>query len=299
MAIAENLDFLNVNTLRNFPLKEGVSKQDSTGVFVIPDDFLVDLLVSASADPSLRVFVSKVINMPDVVEVELAEYGTSTKLGSFTIPVATHTRYKTYTMTASSSYVNATGKLVVAELGSLAGSAYGTFTFAPATTEVEARTVVPGIATISRFVFKNADGTSFAVTGDVTIVAQTNTRFRQLSSTTVAIDAGDNLGLNSPCADTRPCIKTINSVAPDVHGNFTITTSDCAKLTELAAGTLKGLNLSDTCCKPCLSCNEIGDLTQRLMQLESDLLTLRNHYNDISLLTTQFANLTNASCECG
>ena len=299
MALFENLDFLNANTLRNFPLKEGVDKTDTSGAFVIPDDFLVDLLMSVSSDPAVRLSVSKITNRPDEIEIELVTYGTSTPVGVFSISVPDHVRYKTYYLVPSSSSVNATGKLVVAEVDSMLSKPYGTFTFASASSEVEARTIVPGLSTISRFVFKNADGTSFSVSGDVTIIAQTNTKFRSINSTTVAIDAGDNLGLNAPCADDRPSLKTINSIAPDSNGNFWITTSDCAKFTPLATGLLKGLNLSDSCCKPCLSCNEIGDLTARLMQLESDLLTLRNHYNEISLLTAQFGNLSSASCECG
>lgn len=298
MPTIENLDFLNANTLRNFPIKEGASRIDSSGAFEIPDSFMVDLVLSASSDPSLRVYVSKVVNMPDEVEVELSAYGTGTAIGVFNISTQSHTRYTTYYMSAASGYTAATGKLTVAEVAAMVTLPYGVFTFAQDATELEMRTIVPGLATVSRFVFKNADGTSVSVTGDVTILAQTNTKFRQINSTTVAIDAGDGLGLNSPCADDRPCLKTINNVAPDSNGNFTLTTSDCAKFSALSAGTLKGLNLADSCCKPCLSCNEIGDLTQRLMQLESDLLALRGHYNEVSLLTQQFSQLSSASCEC-
>lgn len=298
MPTIENLDFLNANTLRNFPIKEGASRVDVTGVFELPDNFLVDLVVSASSDPSVRLFVSKVINMPDEIEVELSVYGTGTSVGVFNIATQGHARYTTYYMSSSSVFPAATGKLVVAEVASMMTLPYGVFIFGQDATELEMRTVVPGLATISRFVFKNADGSSVSVTGDVTILAQTNTKFRQVDSTTVAIDAGDGLGLNAPCADDRPCLKTINNIAPDTNGNFTLTTSDCAKFSALSAGTLKGLNLADSCCKPCLSCNEIGDLTARLMQLESDLLALRGHYNEVSLLTQQFSQLSSASCEC-
>jgi len=298
MPIVENFDFLNANTLRNFPIKEGASRQDQSGAFTLPDDFLVDLLVSATSDPSLRVYISKVINTPDEIELELSAYGTSTVIGVFSVAAQAHTRYNTYVMVPSASYTAATGKLTVAEVSSMLSLPYGTFVFDQDSTELEMRTIVPGLATISRFVFKNADGTSVSVTGDVTILAQTNTKFRQINSTTVAIDAGDGLGLNAACADDRPCLKTINSIAPDANGNFQLTASDCARFSALTAGTLKGLNLADSCCKPCLSCNEIGDLTQRLMQLESDLLALREHYNEVSLLAKQFGQLSSASCEC-
>ena len=298
MPNVENLDFLNANTIRNFPIREGLSRTDTSGAFTIPDDFMVDLLLSVSSDPATRVYISRIVNIPDEIEIEFALYGSATQIGVVSLNPAGHSRYTTYYMAASSNYAAATGKLVVGEISTITTLPYGTFTFDQTATEVEARTVVPGLATVSRFVFRNADGTSFSVTGDVTIVAQTNTRFRLVDSVTVAVDAGEGLGLNAPCADDRPCLKTINNIPPDEAGNFTLTTSDCAKFTNLASGTLKGLNLADSCCKPCLSCNEIGDLTQRLTQLESDLIALRTHYNNVSLLTQQFGQLSSASCEC-
>ena len=192
--------------------------------------------------------------MPDEIEIEFSLYGTTTQIGVVSLTPQGHNRYDTYYMVASSTYSAATAKLVIGEIATITALPYGTFTFDQTTTELETRTIVPGLATVSRFVFKNADGTSFSVTGDVTIIAQTNTKFRQINSTTVAIDAGDGLGLNAECTDTRPCLKTINNIAPDEDGNFTLNTSDCAKFSPLASGTLKGLNLSDSCCKPCLSC---------------------------------------------
>lgn len=298
MANVENLDFLNANTLRNFPIREGLSGKDNTSAFTIPEDFLVDLVMSVSSDPSVRVYISRIVNMPDEIEIEFALYGTTTQIGVVSISPQGHKRYDTYYMVPSSNYAAASGKLVVGEVTSITTLPYGTFTFDQTATELEARTIIPGLATVSRFVFKNADGSSFSVTGDVTIVAQTNTKFRLINSTTVAVDAGEGLGLNAECADDRPCLKTINNIAPDETGNFTLTTSDCAKFTALASGTLRGLNLSDSCCKPCLSCNEIGDLTQRLTQLESDLIALRTYFNEVDLLTKQFGQLSSASCEC-
>lgn len=298
MPNVENLDFLNANTVRNFPIREGLSRLDTSAAFAIPEDFLVDLILSVSSDPAVRVYISRIVNMPDEIEVEFSLYGTTNQIGVVSLAPNAHNRYDTYYMVPSSLYAAATGKMVVGEVTTITTLPYGTFTFDQAATEVEARTVVPGLATVSRFVFRNADGTSFSVTGNVTLVAQANTKFRFINSTTVAIDAGDGLGLNAPCEDDRPCLKTINNIPPDVSGNFTLTTSDCARFTNLASGTLKGLNLADSCCKPCLSCNEIGDLTQRLTQLESDLIALRTHYNNVSLLTQQFGQLSSASCEC-
>ncbi len=169
MPNVENLDFLNANTIRNFPIREGLSRTDTSGAFTIPDDFMVDLLLSVSSDPATRVYISRIVNMPDEIEIEFALYGSATQIGVVSLNPAGHSRYTTYYMAASNNYAAATGKLVVGEISTITTLPYGTFTFDQTTTEVEARTVVPGLATVSRFVFRNADGTSFSVTGDVTI----------------------------------------------------------------------------------------------------------------------------------
>lgn len=294
MPLFENLDFLNANTLRNFPIREGLDKLDISGVLTIPDALIVDASLAVSSDPELSIYISRITNSPTEIELEVAVVSSAEVVGTFVIDVISHERYQTYYLVPGSGSANATGKLVIAEVEPMLLLPFGSFTFAATSTELEARTVIPSLVTISRLTFKNADLSTFSVSGDVTLVAQSNLKFRLISATEVALDAGDGLGLNETCDDERPCIKTINQITPDVAGNFWITTSDCATITAISGG----LNLADSCCKPCLSCNEIGDLTARLMQLEDDLITIRNHYNEVSLLTTQLGTLSTANCDC-
>ena len=302
MANAENLDFLNLNSLRNFPIKEGLNKTSSDGVFIIPDDLIVDFVMSASSTVGDEFYISKIVNLPETVTIEISNV-TSAVCGTIVIPVSTHTLYKEYYLNPSNLYPNANGKMVIGSLDTINTLPFGTFAFpglpdsGDTNTTFETRTIIPCLGTISKFLFTNADGSSFAVTGDVVLTAGKNIKFRQVSSNTVAIDAGEGLGLNASCNADKPSIKTINSISPDIHGNFTLAVSDCAKFTPLS-GVVSGLTLSDICCKPCLGCDEIGELTTRLMTIESELLKLRGHYTALSALSTQLNTVTTASCEC-
>lgn len=295
----DNLDFLNCNTLRNYPIKEGVSKTDNDGVFTIPDDFIVDFSLSASSDIAARFFISKIINLEESITVEVSDTD-NVPVGAFIVDVASHILYKTYYLVENFGYVGANGKITIGSLSSIGLAPTGTYLFTVGTAELETRTIIPSMATVSRLTFINADGTSVALTGNVKIAARNNLKFVQgttnTSNDTVVIDVGNGLGLNTPCDSNKPCIKTINNIEPDNTGNFTILTADCASIAPLSGG--NGLMLSDTCCKPCMGCDEVSSLTDRVVQIETDILKLRDHYTSLQSLITEFTTLMNFSCPC-
>lgn len=291
----ENLDFLNLNSLRNYPIKEGVSKTSVDGGMVIPDDFLVELQLAATYDPAIRFYINRVSNFDDNITVEIMDQS-NVSVGTFTVSVATHTQYKEYYLVASSDYSGATGSITVNRLDGMQGAPTGNHVFTLATAELEARTVIPALRGINRLIFQNASGETFSVTGDVQIVARTNLRFVDMGGNRVMLDAGEDLGLNVDCDGDSPAIKTINGIAPDSEGNFTLDFSDCATLEPIPANT--GLILQDICCKPCQGCNDIEELTNRLTSLESQLLALRTYYTDLTTLFTQYKTTVDYTCDC-
>jgi hypothetical protein len=294
MAI-DNLDFLNLNSLRNFPIKETCSREDTLGVITIPNDFMVDMTLAVSNDPTLKFYISKISYLVDFVTVEVSELNNGL-VGVFSIDVPSHTKYRNYSLQAGSYFSGSSGVLVVNTLDSLISGPAGTFNFGYDNAALETRVVVPAVVGVSRLRFTNADGSSFALTGDVVINARTNVRFKNGPGNSVIIDVGDGLGLNTQCADTLACIKTINGIGPDSEGNFTLDFSDCAQLTPIPAGT--GLILEDNCCKPCVGCSDIGELTSRLMEAESALIQLKDYYTSLNLLYEQFKTTATYTCAC-
>lgn len=291
----DNLDFLNLNSLRNYPIKEGVSRMDTLGVFTIPNDFIVDLQLAASNDPTKVFYISKLSNLEDVVAIELSD-GSNVLVGTFLIVVATHTKYKQYEITPTEEYEGANGVVTINSLTSLQSGPSGVYYFTQATAVLEMRTTVPALKGLTRLLFINASGETFALTGDVEIEARTNLRFKNGTGNRVILDAGEGIGLNNQCAELAGCIRTINGIPPDEEGNFTFDFSDCAQLTPIPANT--GLLLEDTCCKPCVGCNDIEELTERLMQAENSLIQLRDYYNSLELLYQQFKTTATYTCDC-
>jgi hypothetical protein len=58
MANLVNLDFLNLNSLRNYPIHEGLSRVSTDNAFTLPNDLLVDCQLAASYDPTKRYYIS-------------------------------------------------------------------------------------------------------------------------------------------------------------------------------------------------------------------------------------------------
>lgn len=186
--------------------------------------------------------------------------------------------------------------MTVGNIETIAYQPNGNFTFAASRTEFETRTIIPSLQGINRLIFKNADGSSFALTGDIELVARTNLRFSDQGGNRVILDAGENIGLNTDCTDLLPCIKTVNGVGPDEEGNFTLDFSDCATLTPIPANT--GLLLQDICCKPCTGCGDIEELTNRLTITETQLIALKDYYQSLSTLFENFKTTVTYTCNC-
>lgn len=291
----DSLEFLNLNSLRNYPLKEGVTRLSTDLSFAIPNDFIADFQFAGTNDITKRFYISKIANFEDTVLIEVSD-DDNVLACIFTIVTAGHITYKKYYAIASDAYVGANAVMTVFSLDELKKQPAGIFLFNLAGAEFETRTILPAIAGVTRITFANASGSSFTLTGDVKIEARTNVKFKLGINNTVIIDAGDNLGLNEICNNEKGCIKTINNIPPDENGNFTLDFSDCATLTPILANT--GLLLQDVCCKPCVGCNDIATLTERLITVEDTLIQVRQYYTDLRKLFDDFKLTTTYTCDC-
>lgn len=290
-----NLDYLNLNSLRSYPIKETVSKQDTLSVFTIPNDLIVDLELAVSYNPEVYGYISKISNLTDYIGIEISD-NSNVLIGTFVIVANEHTRFKKYFLVPSNDYVRASGVLTIDSLTGLRNQPDGAYSFTLENTELEMRAFIPGQKGINRIKFINASGSSFYRSGDVTIIARSNIRFKDGEDGAIIIDVGDGLGLNTDCAAERACIQTINGIPPDENHNFTLDFSDCAQLTPIPANT--GLLLEDTCCRPCVGCSDIEELTTRLMGAENLLLQLRDYYQSLNTLYQEFKTTVTYTCAC-
>ena len=290
----QNLDFLNANSLRSYPIEEGRSRASIDGLFVIPDDFIVDLTLCISDDATQTFFISRISYLGSSAIIEVSNVSGPDIVGTFEITLAEHTTYKNYVM--SSNVEGATGRIVIGALTGLNSQPVGAFSFDSESTLLEMRVASLASDSLTYLGIADKDGNTYYFGNKVKLVARSNLRFTVDEETdTIFLDAGEGLGLNEACSPLS-FIRTINGVAPDVTGNFTLIPADCASLTPLSSG--GGLLWSDKCCKPCMACDEVNQLVERLMQLETDILNLRNHYKSLETMSQEFATLLGYSCEC-
>lgn len=295
MPWVDSLDWLSLNSLRRYPLREGCSALSTDEYFSIPDTLISDFTLCASSDVSRRFFISKIFNKITSVLIEISD-SLGTIVGSFNIQGDQHTQDQDYYLTSTSLYSGANGKITINTLADLKYQPAGVFSFALSSTEFEPRTIVPGIIGLDRIRFTDAQNGIYSLTGDIEITSRSNIYFDYaLGDNEVLVDAGDDLGLSQLCSLTN-CVKSINGVGPDpATGNINLLGVNCVKIANSAQHTL---DMSDTCCTPCSGCNDLEELTTRLTSLENSFLQLKVNYNTVNSQLNTYLSTINSNCAC-
>jgi hypothetical protein len=291
----DSLDWLSLNSLRRYPLREGTSALSTDEYFTIPDTLISDFTLCASSDVTRRFYISKIFNKVTSLIIEISD-SLGVQVGSFNIQGAQHTQDKDYYLTPTSLYAGANGKITINTLEDLKTQPAGVFSFVLASTEFEPRVIVPGIQGIDRIKFTDTLNGTYSFTGDIEITSRSNIYFDyDLANNEVLVDAGDDLGLSKQCTFTD-CVKSINGVGPDPDtGNINLIGVNCVKISNSAQYTL---DVADTCCTPCSGCNDLEELTTRLTSLENSFLQLKDNYNSVNNQLSTYLSTINSNCSC-
>jgi hypothetical protein len=291
----DSLDYLNLNSLRRYPLREGSLVRSEDGLFTLPDSFIVEFSLSATNDISRRFYLSKIFNRGTSALLEIADFS-GLVVGVFDVNFVTHSTNDTYYMEGTGDYAGARGRVTIGTVEDFQRQPVGTFSFATTSTEFEPKTIIPAVAGVTRIKYIDAGGRNRTLYGDVVMNARSNMRFSFDSVIQkVTMDVGDNLGLNKLC-DTGNCIKRINGVTPDpTSGNLTLIGLDCLKVSSSAAYTLE---LQDSCCTPCSGCSDLSELTTRLTSLENKFIELKGYYTMINGQLVNYLTTVNSNCSC-
>ena len=282
--------------MRNYPIKDGLDRTSTDGIFTIPNSLIVDLTVSSPNASNAVLFVSKIVNTSTYITVEISNSSTSTVVGVFTIiPSADY--YADVVMTAAAASPGSTGLLTVGYTADMASLPSGEFYFNVTDTELLMRVFNPIAPGISSITFVDDTGNSIPLSGQITVYAHSNLQFNQTgSSNTIVLNAGEDLGLNKTCDSNGSPIKSINGVIPDSNGNINLVGDTC-----ITTGTAQyAVVINDSCGAPCAGCSEIATLTTRLAGLESTLLNLRDYTTNLQTSLTQLNTLINyqgSNCE--
>lgn len=310
-----NLQWLNHNSQRSYPLTERASKLDVTGSFTVPDSFIVALYfpVSAALDVKLEKFYIKtILNAPIGYAIGIGyetDTGETILVGSANITKATHTPNNAYAVSGINDFADSVGHIVIGELAEIDELPAGLYEFAPAATTLEADAIRPMIRGVAAIKVTNGIETSARLYGDVELVAGSNMRLSyNLGSNgnhRITFDAISGENLNTPCdCDINPtgeCIRCINGVCSD-DGTFTLVGNDCINVGTQA----NALVLSDVCALPCCGCAELDAIKTQVDRFGDGVNTLKNFVTRLSSEVTQMSfvvlgsRLGDAGCDsCG
>ncbi len=293
-----NLDFLNHNAQRSYPLTAESTKQDVTMSFEIPTDFLVglDLSVSPAMDMETgRFFIRQLGLFASGIQLIIA-YDTGFSLvdvATGLIPTTTTIRNKVFALNGIGVYTDISGKVIIGRVDTIQEQPSGLFTFALEDTRIEPQAIRPMIKGISAIrVSSGVGGVSQNLYGDIELVAGTNIQISTAiigSETKIIISALAGEGTIEQCicegeAAAIPCIKTINGIGPTTSGNFNFIGDDCLHFTPAA----NGLKVTDSCCAPCCGCAELEIITRDLERFATQRNALELFVNQLAAETATF-----------
>jgi hypothetical protein len=279
-----SLEWLNLNSQRNYPLSDDATGLDVSGGFALPDDMILELDLPVHAgmdvDPArfLVLHVGAYSTGYSVIVGYQPASGPAVVVASALIPRQTHTPNTAYALGGVAPFDDTVGKVVVGRLENADNQPPGFWTFDLAGARLATDAVRPMIRGVSALVCVNGGQRSSPLYGDVELVAGQNIQIVPLSDDPpqVRISAIEGSGLSEQCvcegdSALTPPVSTVNGVAPTTAGDFNVVGSDCVQVVPIA----NGIKIVDTCSKPCCGPAELERITRDLDRLGSEAASVQ------------------------
>lgn len=307
-----NLEWLNSNSGRRFPLADDASALDQSESFRIPNDFIVeiDVPIHSGMDVFSGSFFIRRIGAFAAGYSVMVGYQSDTgpvDVASALIPRQGHTRNKVYALGGISPFDDTVGKIVIGDLGNIDEQPPGFFEFDFEDGRLEPDAIRPIIRGVSSITLVSGSQRSVPLYGDIELVAGANIQLIPIlildEDPIIQINAITGEGLIEECvctgeAASGPPIKLIDGIAPTADGRFFVIGSACIEVKPIA----NGIQLVDICSQPCCSCLELETITRDLERLKSESAAVRAFVDglrtsvDTMNLTVLGSTLRDRSC---
>lgn len=295
-----DLEFLNLNSQRSYPLAEDATGRDVTGAFTLPYDFLVGLYfpVHAALDVDAdRFFVRSVSVFATGYNVSLGYHdgtGSPPIVASTIISRVTHTPNASYALPGVGAFDDSVGKVVVGRTDGIDRQPAGQFLFDYAGGKLDSDAVRPMLRGVQSLYVVNNGEPSPPLRGDIYLTGGRNFQVSLVQldadSAEIRLDAVEGAGLTEDCACEeaagRP-IVSINGIPPRPDGTFDLIGNQCLEVSPLA----HGLKLADTCSAPCCGCAELEQLTRELEVLGNSEATMSGFVGRLAAEMTRFSQV--------
>lgn len=300
-APTRNLEWLNHNSIRRYPLAQDATALDQDGAFEIPNDFIVGLDLPIAAGVSTapeKFFVRRIGAWASGYSITIgyAADGGDIDVATALISRVGHTKNKTYALGGVEPFDDTMGKVTIGVLENIDRQPVGLWTFDLTGGRLDVDVVRPQLRTVSGLYVQNGADVVGPFANFIVLRAGTNIQLNvaQVSGQdpVITINAISGEGTVEACVcegegvSATP-INTINLIRPKADGDFTLLGDDCYSFVEIE----HGLKLIDTCCKPCCSCDELEAITVDLTDLLQRVGTLDDLYARLEAANQSYAVL--------
>jgi hypothetical protein len=310
-----NLQWLNHNSQRSYPLTERASKVDATGTIRIPDSFIVALYlpVHVTLNIQLDQFYVKTLLISPIgyaIGVGYSSDSGETLVANVSITKATHRPNMTYALAGVDDFADTIGQVVIGSLDEIDQLPAGLYSFTFSAGEIESDAIRPMLRGISALRVVNGSENSPLLYGDIELLAGANMRIDYAINTNtgnprITFNAIANTDLNTVCTcdvtEKGECIRCINGLCSG-DGDYNIGGGDCISV----ATSSTGIQLEDICATPCCGCAELDALKTQIDRFSDGVTTMQNFVTRLGSEVTQMnlvvlgSRLGDAGCNtCG
>ena len=296
-----NLQWVNHNSQRSYPLVDWGSAKDQTGTIKIPDSFILALdfpIHSGLAVQPEKFFIKTITIYPNGISVTMGydDGGSLPVVASINIDANGHTENTPYALAGSGDFADSVGKMVIGPLDAIQQLPTGLYTFDPESTTIETDAIRPMLRAISSLVVVNGSDRSEPIYGDIELVAGDNMRIvaNQISgrSPQILFSAIAGAGLNEECAcdedsATGDPIRFINGIPPLPDGNFKIIGNNCIEIQPV----INGIQINDLCSEPCCGCEELEAIIRQIDRFSDGVTTLERFTSTLNAEVIQMRNV--------
>lgn len=291
-----NQEWLNSNSLRNYPFREDAKLMpvSSSGTLLtdvrLPNYLVVDFVITIPQELPQHVYLSQLSKVGNLLTFVIADQ-LGVVITTLAVDWQAHQANTSYDIVGTFNYSDVRGKMVLGDLSTLnTDLAEGLYKFNLSEAEFEYTTVRPAVRGVRTLQLSNNGTLSGYITGHVKLLAGQNIRLTYLPAyNAIRVDAIDGGGLNEECdcatvIGKRNIVRTINGIAVQ----DAIIEGDGQCVTVKTEG--NKLIIGDVCATPCCGCPELEWLTQQLTVLDTTLSNLESYANQLSARISSFVS---------